>query len=158
MVEPKPEFDVRFEYSVARFVPDQVRGEFVNIGVIVGSDESGEWAFQQTGSLSKANHLDEFHILPEVLRHLATIGVQLDKIAETRLHALPPPGADPLTEEWLHRLARDSANVLQFSTPQPIMAASGEAAIDLLAKMFLVEKKGPESPPATKLTAMAAVD
>ncbi len=34
---------MRYEYSILRFVPDPVRGEFVNVAAIVRSDDSEEW-------------------------------------------------------------------------------------------------------------------
>src|SRR5438445_3086798 len=70
---------MRYVYSVARFVPDPIRGECVNLGVIVGSDRSCEWAIR-TGEPSKtARALDRRRLLPPVVAHLERIAGTIDQ-------------------------------------------------------------------------------
>ena len=49
---------MRYMYSVIRFVPDPIRGEFVNVGVLAGSDESSEWDLRMVESLKRAGDVD----------------------------------------------------------------------------------------------------
>jgi hypothetical protein len=50
---------VRHIYSVVRFVPDPARGEFVNVGAIVGSEESSEWGLRQIENPVRARAVDD---------------------------------------------------------------------------------------------------
>jgi hypothetical protein len=45
---------MRYVYSVVRYVPNPASGEFVNIGVIAGSDETGDWSLRQAGNQRRA--------------------------------------------------------------------------------------------------------
>ena len=71
---------VRCVYAVVRLVPDIARGEFVNVGVIAGSDETGEWQARQVQDTRRAvafagengeSHLaGVFEWMDRELRHL----------------------------------------------------------------------------------------
>ena len=43
-----------FVYSVIQFVPNIARGEFVNVGVLAGSDETGKWATRRIHNIDRA--------------------------------------------------------------------------------------------------------
>jgi hypothetical protein len=43
---------VKYVYSVVRFVPDTFRGEFVNVAVIAGYEETGEWLVRCSRSIA----------------------------------------------------------------------------------------------------------
>ena len=45
-------------YSLIRYVPDPVRGEFINVGAIAGCDESSEWEIRQVANPARARRID----------------------------------------------------------------------------------------------------
>ena len=50
---------MRHVYSMVRFVPDSARGEFINVGANVGSEESSEWQVWQIENPKRARFIDE---------------------------------------------------------------------------------------------------
>ena len=60
----------KYQYSIIRFVPSPTRGEFVNLGVIVGNDATDEWTMEVVGKKSRAAKLDDAGILPLVSTEL----------------------------------------------------------------------------------------
>ena len=60
----------KYQYSIIRFVPSPTRGEFVNVGVIVGNDATDEWTMEVVGKKSRAAKLDDTGILPLVSTEL----------------------------------------------------------------------------------------
>ncbi len=126
----------RYRYSVIRFVPSTSRGELVNLGVIVGSDETGEWAMDVVKDTRRARKIDEREVLPFVKAELERLQYRLpqaddDDYLQRR--------EDTLSEAWLIHHAGDSRNVVQFSRPQPIIAENIELAFQKLWSRFIVE-------------------
>lgn len=126
-------------YSVARVVPDVARGEFINVGIIVGSDESREWTLRDIGNLSRTNHLDDENLLPAVMGQLASVGGVLQRFVSSQEMLIPAESIEQVDSEWLSRLAYDSANTLQFTMPRPISADSAEEALELLWDELILE-------------------
>lgn len=50
-----------YQYWLIRYVPNAVRGEFVNIGVLVGMDGK-DWALRTVDSFTRASLLAEMHV------------------------------------------------------------------------------------------------
>src|SRR5918994_1994334 len=73
---------VRYLYSVIRFVPDPIRGEFVNVGILAGSDESSEWELRTVENLRRARSLDEKGLLGLVWSFVDDLGRKADRYAE----------------------------------------------------------------------------
>ena len=134
----------KFQYSVIRFVPSPVRGEFVNLGMIVGSDVTGEWVIDVVSSKSRAAKLDEENVFPHVASDLQRLQSLVESYSDPDL--LDPPFE--LSQEWLSQLSRDSRNLLQYSPPQTVVAASSSEALEKIWKLMVVE------PVATKRSAI----
>ena len=147
---------MRHVYSVARFVPDPARNEAINIGLIAGADESGEWALRTVGNDSRARRIDDRDLLPSVRAHLARIGALIDRFSDPQRLPLPSSAPDYVDEGWLIQLSSDSANVLQFTRPLPVIAESAEDAIDQLWEELVVDPASRSFPFEKKHRAVSA--
>lgn len=121
---------MKFMYSVIRYVPDPIRGEFVNVGVIAGSDESSEWGLRQVDNPIRARRLDEHGSLPAVWEFMDRVGHALDAF-EDEIERPSLEGAEfVLSEDWLADLHVRHRNIVQLSPPQPLLADSVDEALD----------------------------
>lgn len=125
----------KYYYSVIRFVPSPVRGEFVNLGLIVGCDATAEWAMELVGRKTRAARLDSAGILPLVTSELERLQLSFPADSDDAVSTT----AQAISESWLTHMAAESRNVLQYTRPQPIVAASVAAAMDRLRGIFIVE-------------------
>ena len=149
---------VRYVYSVVRFVPDPTRGEFVNIGLIAGSDETGEWELQTVARMSRAQRLDDTRVLlPQVMRQVAELAANLDAVTEARDALVPPRDLPDVSEAWITKLSRDWANIVQLSPPQPVVADDAQEVFDALWGRMIFERKTRGREITTKLTALKGV-
>lgn len=48
---------MRHVYSIIRYVPNTANGERVNIGLLAGSEATGEWYLQAVTERSRARYL-----------------------------------------------------------------------------------------------------
>jgi len=111
----------RYLYSVIRYVPDIVRAEFINIGIIAGADD--DWHFQ----LSKP-------VINRLPRHPSCGAIPLDYISSL----IDPKLFTPSFSAGLIKLSQQCyRDIIQFSPPLPILSASSEAAIDRLWPLFV---------------------
>lgn len=148
---------MRYTYSVVRFVPNPVRGEFVNIGVLAGSDESSEWELRTVENLRRARSIDEKGLLRFVWSFVDDIGRKLDQYTEAVQTSLFDEADDGLSEEWLMRLSEESRNVVQFSIPAAVVAEDIDEALNILFDQFMVEPEARRFPFKKKHVALAAI-
>ncbi|HTF32591.1 MAG TPA: DUF3037 domain-containing protein [Myxococcota bacterium] len=146
---------MRYVYSVLRFVPDPGRGEFVNIGVIVGSDESSEWELRLVDNPRRARQLDERGILPKVWDFVNEVGQRLDYFTDAIEARSKFP--EEISEKWLEALWQQSENVVQLSRPAPISEESLERAMEFLFREMIVDPERVRYPFKKKNVALAAV-
>lgn len=121
-------------YWLVRYVPDVVRGERVNVAVIVGRD-GGDWAIRVAPDLRRASRLggDARGLRP-----------WLDELAQT-IHDFEHPPlqlfADPqevrVSRAWLELLSHRFNNVLQVSPATPVMAQSAREGVDFLFPLLV---------------------
>jgi hypothetical protein len=123
---------VAYFYSTVRFVPDPARGEFINLGAIVGDDESQDWALRQISNLSRARAIDNGGILPAALEF---IGRLEDRLPDEDEDA---PASD-MSVERLIQLSIEMNNIVQFSRPAPVVASTAEAALDLIFEELVLD-------------------
>ena len=145
---------MRYSYSLVRFVPDPVRGEFVNVGAIVGSDESSEWAVQQVDNPLRARHLDDRGTLPAAWAFIDHVGREID--AFERMVLTGDESDVELSEDWLHRLHTQHSNIVQVSEPLPIIANSIEEAVETVFGQLIVDP-AKRAGGSTKHPALAAM-
>ncbi|MFO1003848.1 MAG: DUF3037 domain-containing protein [Planctomycetaceae bacterium] len=125
----------KYQYSVIRFVPSPTRGEFVNLGVIVGSDATDEWTMELVGKKSRAAKLDDAGILPLVSTELERLQLRFPGDDEETSYGSGPE----INEIWLAEMASQSRNVVQYTPPQPILAADAATAMEKLWNTFIVD-------------------
>ncbi|WP_305786073.1 DUF3037 domain-containing protein [Symbioplanes lichenis] len=125
---------MRYLYSVVRFVPSPATGEYVNIGAIAGSDETGDWSLRQAGNPRRARLFGPLESLNAVNAFMNEIGSRIDR------HALMQ--SDEVSEGWLRDLHRRHRNVVQLSRPAPVIAESAEEALELVLSQAIPEDQG----------------
>lgn len=141
----------KYQYSVIRFVPSPVRGEFVNLGLLLGSDQTGEWLIEVVSSKTRAAKLDENNLLP-------IVATDLQRLQSTVEAYTDPDMFDPqveISESWLSDLARNSRNQLQFTRPNVVVAAHINEAFEKLWSRLVVESLPAQRSSITKATVTA---
>ncbi len=146
---------MRYVYSVVRFVPDPARGEFVNVGAIVGSEESSEWQLRQIDNPRRARFIDEHRTLPAVWYFLDSVGRVIDEYEDAVNGLLDPP--TELSEAWLKGLYVEHRNVVQLSPPIPMVATSADEALERVFEELIVDPARAKKGTPNKHTALAAV-
>lgn len=146
---------MRFVYSLVRFVPDPARGEFVNVGAIVGSEESSEWQVRQVENPVRARTLDQSSSLDTVWTFFDRVGSSIDEY-EDAIDQLFDPSVE-LSEAWLERLHSDHRNLVQLSQPTPMVAASADEALDRVFELAILDPAHRRYEFQKKHTALAAV-
>lgn len=143
-------------FSLIRYVPDPVRGEFVNVGAIAGSDESSEWEIRQVDNPARARRLDERGSLPAVWSFIDRLGREVD--AHEEAIEKPKIGEEMLlTEEWLQATYERYRNIVQLSPPSPIIAETAADALDEVFAQLIVDPEFHRGGENTKHPALAAV-
>lgn len=128
---------VTYSYTVSRFVPDPIRNEPVNIGVIVVDAETGETA----------------HRFMHNLRGLGPRcpGADLESLEEMvgSFHVQDMPGG----ADDLGRLAQRHTNLLQFTPPRAVAAPTLEDSLQRAFEAYIDEDaaQGREARPKTLL-------
>jgi hypothetical protein len=146
---------MRYVYSVLRFVPDPVRGEFINVGAIVGSEEASEWKIRLIDNYRRARMLDDKGVLTSLWHFVDEIGKRIDNYeAYIETHAGPPV---EVSESWLRRLWGESQNVIQFSPPTPFVATNAEEVLDSIFRELIVDPESRRFPFQKKNVALAAI-
>jgi hypothetical protein len=130
---------VSYQFSLIRFVPDPARGEFVNIGAVVGDDEARDWDLRLISNLRRARALDRDGVLPAALGFVAHLDQRVGAIEQP-----PYLEPEPLTVDWLRRTSQEMQNIIQLSTPAPLVADSTEAALDLIFGELVVDPEAQE--------------
>lgn len=129
---------MRFIYSVIQFVPEPLRGEFVNVGLILGSEETKEWAVQRVKNERRARYLEaEEGSTIAIAAFESYVGRTIDEY-ERSSREFVGPTVTP-SEEWLNVLRADYRGVVQVSEPLYCAAPSFDDALDLLSRQFLVD-------------------
>jgi hypothetical protein len=123
--------EMRYIYSVVRYVPHPASGEFVNVGVIAGSDETGDWSLRESGNKRRARLFGPLASLTAVDAFMNEVGSRIDRFSLMQ--------GGEVSEAWLEDLHRRHRNVVQLSSPTPIIAESAEEALDSIFGEVVVE-------------------
>ena len=148
---------MKYTYSVIRFVPDPVRGEFINVGVIAGSDESSEWEMRTLENARRARCVDDRGLLHLVWTTFDDLGRKIDRYMESVQTNLFTTAEEALSEQWLTRLVDESRNVVQYAPPAIVLADSVTEALDIVFEQFVLEPVSRQYPFKKKNEALAAV-
>ncbi|GAA1015970.1 hypothetical protein Aple_011160 [Acrocarpospora pleiomorpha] len=125
----------RYLYSIIRCLPDPQTGEFVNVGVIAGDPDTGDWAIRRLSNIERIRKFASQAALEVSDRFIARITGEID---DARAAAEADTG-EPLGEAWLNRLCRDHRNTVQLSAPAPVLAGHAEAALELIFRSMMID-------------------
>jgi hypothetical protein len=126
-----------FRYSIVRYVPDPVRGERVNVGVVVADRDHtyfGSRFLTRTnlGRLKGLGFADDFRFIGELA----------SEIAESSTGRLP---LDPLAGRWtlesVEKASVEWANSVQFSELRTATHANPETLVDTLFGRYVAAPK-----------------
>lgn len=121
----------RYRYWLLRYVPNAVRGEFVNVGVIVGADE--DWSIRLASNHRHMNRLggDAGRIQPWLDR----LGSLVEQSSPSTLEALDElPG---LQGTRFDDLAARLNNTIQIHPGGPVATSDSARTADLLFNVFV---------------------
>lgn len=121
-------------YWLVRYVPDVVRGEQVNVAVIVGRDAS-DWAIRVAADLRRASRLggDASGLRPWLDQLARTI----HEFENPPLEMFAPSEEVRVSRAWLELLAHRFNNVLQVSEATPVIAQSARDGADFLFPLLV---------------------
>lgn len=137
---------IRYVYSVVRFVPDPARGEFVNVGAVVGSDDTSEWDVRQVNSLRRAKAIDDSRCLSAVSSVIEDLTGTIADYADALELAVSTEGLDEPSEDWLRSLNGFYQHVVQISPPASVVCNTLEDAFKLVFDEVLVDEASSRKP------------
>lgn len=120
---------MRCIYSAVRFVPDPGRGEFINVGVLVGSEQTGACRLSVVRNRRRASSIDVSGVFDLFWDYLLNLKKRLESEDEFRF-----------SERWLEETFQESRNLLQLSQPMPIRAKTVGVALKAVRERILVDQ------------------
>lgn len=124
---------VRYRYWTLRYLPDAVRGEFVNIGLIAGCD-GADWAIRTISSFTRASRIGGD------LSNARSWAKSLERTVKDakKAQALQLSNVG-ISEAWLAERKAFHNNAVQLSEAMPVVAATAEAAVELLYPLLVTD-------------------
>ena len=129
-----------YSYWLLRYVPDTIRGEMVNVGVLVGRD-GGDWALRRVSSFSRAGRLggDANRVAP----WLEWLGREIDDYQRPPLESFVSEQSGPFTAARVHRLQVRLNNAIQISAPTGVQGDSAASTAEFLYEFLVSEATVP---------------
>lgn len=132
---------MRYDYWLLRYVPNTVRGEFVNIGVLAGAD-GHDWALRRVFSFTRASRLGgDASLASDWLNRLS----ERVKPRSTMFGSFSPGealGIEGISTYWIERQQGFLNNAVQIAAPVPVEAESAQKAADMLFDVLVLENPG----------------
>lgn len=126
---------MRYDFWVIRYVPDPIRGEFVNIGVIAGAAE--DWSLRRVSNLRRASRIGGSATVTEAF--LRRIESSIEDNLQAVESLLPLDGAPAFGKGRIEDLRLRMNNIVQISDPRPVLAGSSEEAADMAFELMVVD-------------------
>lgn len=137
--------DLIYLYSIVRYVPDPVRGECLNVGIVVGCRDDSFFGARflsrrDAGRVRRFGAAEDVEFIWDVATDIeaSTSGAQLGIATEPR-GAWNTEAISAASVEW--------ANTIQFSEPR---AATGEMNPERLLETLYSRYVAPRTPPRTR--------
>jgi hypothetical protein len=134
-----------YQYWLLRYVPDTIRGEFVNIGVIVGRD-GGDWALEHVRSFARASRLggdaSQSRQWLEELRFMIARANGTDTFAETSLlsaHRSSHLMEYPMSANIIDHMSARLNNAVQLSEARPVHTDNAGQTARQLYELLVLE-------------------
>ncbi len=126
----------KLEFLLLRYVPDAVKGEFVNVGVVVLEDGAAGAGFADvrfTRDWRRAKCLD-----PEVETEMfEAVETEIRIRLHSRTEDCSKGGVALAQREWILKMLEDSfSNALQVTDTKAVLAESPEAELRKLVEMY----------------------
>lgn len=138
----------RYMYSVVQVTPRVTAGEFVNVAIIAGNDQLGDWALRRVTDTNRARRFCGIHAMTAAYEFLDTIEERIDSVNERNDaqwlidvvdKVADMPSYEPISEQFIDELSDRRRSVVRLSPPMPVLAESSEEALELLFSDLLVE-------------------
>jgi Protein of unknown function (DUF3037) len=133
----------RFTYSVVQITPKLSAGESVNVAVIVGNDQLGDWAIRRIQDENRARRFCGINAMVAATEFLEDIEERIDVMSDRNTEEWLGESLDevtlPISEQLIDEFSNLRRGVVHLSTPTPVLADSAEDALELLGPDFLVE-------------------
>lgn len=126
---------MRYDYWVVRYVPDPIRGEFVNIGVIAGRDQ--DWSMRRVSNLRRASRIGGSAVVTDPFLHRIEDAIHL-RLNEVE-SLIPSDRGSRFGKGRLEDLRHRMNNIVQLSESRPVVASSSEEAADLAFDLMVVD-------------------
>ncbi len=124
-----------YAYSILQYVPDPVRNERINIGVLVAAD-AGDFFGARVLPKSKFGRILRFGYGGDDLTFLSEFAAQLKRDSFTA-PSLSGAGASPWNAEALARASTDWGNTLQVTPPRPVLHERPRNLVNDLYRRFV---------------------
>lgn len=121
-------------YSVIHYLPSLVRGESINIGIILQCAEEQSVRCRVVKDLEKIRRLDP-EVDPDIIE---SVLMELD----ARFNTTMGEKAGILNPRFLHKVAEEYANHIQLTRPRLCVTKNLEEELDFLYRLFVEESKG----------------
>jgi len=127
-----------FWYSIVRYVPDPVRGEQINIGVVVTGEDPPTFRarfipLNATGRLKRIGGHSDFRFIRDLAQQMAEAG-------DDHL-PLDEPGRPRWSAEALAKAAVEWANTIQFSEVRSALHEQPDALIESLYARYVADPR-----------------
>lgn len=125
---------MRYEYWVVRFVPDPIRGEYVNVGVVAGQGD--DWHIRRVSNLSRASRLGGSATASKPFLNRIERMIEFEL---TQMESLIGSAPELLERGFVEDLRSRMNNSVQLSSPRPVLASSAVEAADLAFDLMVVD-------------------
>ncbi|MFB6489557.1 DUF3037 domain-containing protein [Xanthomonas perforans] len=129
-----------YHYWLIRHVPDPLRGERVNLGVLVGQD-GGDWALRRVRSYRRANLIGGD--ASQSADWLRSLEAETHETREPTLELFSDDAHRPLTVARIEGLRPRLNNVLQLSESDIVTGDSAGSTADFLFRVLVSESHAP---------------
>jgi len=133
----------RYVYSVVQVTPRVSTGEFVNVAIIAGNDQLGDWALRRVGDTSRARRFCGVSAMTAAYEFLDKVEEQIDTVNDRNdAEWLFTPAGIPdntLSEQFIDEVSSWRRGVVRLSPPVPVAAESSEEALGFLIPELLTE-------------------
>lgn len=124
-----------YHYWTIRWVPDVVRGEFVNLGVLVGNDERQDWALEFVEDFGRASALGG-----DAARAASFLRSLRNRVDSALLPDAEVWGQRPLSFADVERLRAHQSNAVQLAAPRLLAVDSAAQGLQIIYPLMVEER------------------